>query len=273
MSTSLAERALPSTPGSFLQPQLAAGPRVTRAWILFWIISLALLTILLINNAALDTTISRSVRWAMGTQDNYDWSTYRIFPATADTPWYRTLTPPLNGRLYARTARTWLIARDLGEVQLTLVLMAVLWIFNPRTWKAALTLAIATLIPGLFSTLIRMICGRLRPMGTLPDGIRNDIANHWTLIRGFWSNTDLSFPSGHATLAFSTAAVLTYFYPRGAWLFITLACICGLSRVVMLAHFPADVVAAAIIGWTGGWFITSITDRVLSNHAFSEPRP
>jgi undecaprenyl-diphosphatase len=58
-----------------------------------------------------------------------------------------------------------------------------------------------------------------------------------------------SFPSGHATFAFLIAAALTPGMHRGAqialWSFAGLA---ALSRIVVGAHFPADVVAGALIG-------------------------
>jgi membrane-associated phospholipid phosphatase len=57
-----------------------------------------------------------------------------------------------------------------------------------------------------------------------------------------------SFPSGHATTAFATAVILSLWYPRGAGLFVGLALVAGLSRVVLGAHFPSDVLAGAVVG-------------------------
>ncbi len=57
-----------------------------------------------------------------------------------------------------------------------------------------------------------------------------------------------SFPSGHATTAFATAVILSLWYPRGAGLFVGLALVAGLSRVVLGAHFPSDVLGGAVLG-------------------------
>ncbi len=58
-----------------------------------------------------------------------------------------------------------------------------------------------------------------------------------------------SFPSGHATFAFLVAAALAPGTPRvvkvALWAFAALA---ALSRVAVGAHFPADVVAGALLG-------------------------
>jgi len=57
-----------------------------------------------------------------------------------------------------------------------------------------------------------------------------------------------SFPSGHATTAFALAALLALWYPRWAAGFLALAGLVGLSRVVLGAHFPSDVLAGAALG-------------------------
>ncbi len=57
-----------------------------------------------------------------------------------------------------------------------------------------------------------------------------------------------SFPSGHATTAFAAAVFLALWYPRAAPIFLALALLVGLSRVLVGSHFPVDVWAGALIG-------------------------
>ncbi len=57
-----------------------------------------------------------------------------------------------------------------------------------------------------------------------------------------------SFPSGHATTAFATAVLLTLWYPRWAGVWLGLAALVGLSRVLLGSHFPSDVLAGALLG-------------------------
>jgi len=57
-----------------------------------------------------------------------------------------------------------------------------------------------------------------------------------------------SFPSGHTITAFSVALSIAWFAPRLRWPLFALACLVGLARLMLGAHFPSDVVAGAVIG-------------------------
>jgi len=61
-----------------------------------------------------------------------------------------------------------------------------------------------------------------------------------------------SFPSSHTVTAVGLAVVLSAWYPRGRWLFATLAVLVGMNRLYCLAHFPSDVFAGAALGWFVG---------------------
>lgn len=61
-----------------------------------------------------------------------------------------------------------------------------------------------------------------------------------------------SFPSSHTVTAVGLAVVLAAWYPRGRWLFATLAVLVGMNRMQCLAHFPSDVFAGAALGWFVG---------------------
>ncbi|MDD3354068.1 phosphatase PAP2 family protein [Zoogloea sp.] len=69
-----------------------------------------------------------------------------------------------------------------------------------------------------------------------------------------------AFPSGHATTAFLTAAVILLAWPRQGrrWqagaLLLSLAILAALSRVAVGAHWPLDVLAGASGGWLCGAF-------------------
>lgn len=62
-----------------------------------------------------------------------------------------------------------------------------------------------------------------------------------------------SFPSGHTVTAFACATALSFFWPRGRWFLFALACVIGVSRVLVGAHYPTDVLGGAMIGAACAW--------------------
>ncbi len=109
----------------------------------------------------------------------------------------------------------------------------------------------AIAVPGLISDVIKRI-GRARPFVT---GSADPFAFSWFDFRAAYA----SFPSGHATTAFAAAVALGALWPKVRPLLWAYAVVIALSRVVITAHYPSDVVGGAMLGVLGAilvrnWF-------------------
>jgi undecaprenyl-diphosphatase len=104
-----------------------------------------------------------------------------------------------------------------------------------------LFLFIAVALSGIITDTIKPILGRARPV-ELALGL---YGFHPLSFQATWN----SMPSGHATTAFALAFVFITFFPRARTLWLALAFLFALSRVMVNAHFLADVVAGSAIGW------------------------
>lgn len=61
---------------------------------------------------------------------------------------------------------------------------------------------------------------------------------------------DYSFPSGHTSVSFAVAAMISYFYSKKgkyAWL---LASLIAFSRMFLFVHYPTDVLAGMLVGFS-----------------------
>ncbi|MFZ4725408.1 MAG: phosphatase PAP2 family protein [Paludibacter sp.] len=112
--------------------------------------------------------------------------------------------------------------------------------------KNAIYIGAAIGVDGVLTYGMKKVVGRSRPYVSYP----NDIIAYETEI----SN---SFPSGHTSLAFTTATALSLKYPK--WYIIApsyfWACSVGYSRMNLGVHYPSDVLAGALLG-AGSAYIT-----------------
>jgi membrane-associated phospholipid phosphatase len=168
----------------------------------------------------------------------------------------------------AKQAPAWLVAAfrfatDLGLagwflVPLGTALLVIALVTSPsltRTSQLVLAslsvrlgfLFLAIALPGLVVTIAKRIVGRARPVVAGEDAF---------LYKFFlWRVEYASFPSGHATTAFAAAIAFGALWPRLRPLLWTYAIVIALSRVVVTAHHPSDVVAGAIAGVVGALLV------------------
>jgi len=104
-------------------------------------------------------------------------------------------------------------------------------------------------LPGLFTTIVKRIIGRARPALVETEGALGFQPGAWI----DWLHQ--SFPSGHTTTAFATCFVLSFLAPKWHPALLILACVVGLSRIALGAHYATDVIAGAVVGTLGAYLV------------------
>ena len=137
-----------------------------------------------------------------------------------------------------------------GTFYVTLLAIALAWRAGTSLFRAIVLLCSSAAIAGLFYSILKWTFGRPRPIS---NAIFNSNPRQLHFFDGGWyglfrSSPDLSFPSGHACLAFATATALSMCIPRWAAAFYTVAAMVGMERVLEGAHYVSDVVAGAGFG-------------------------
>lgn len=107
-------------------------------------------------------------------------------------------------------------------------------------WRFALDFSVVTLVQAGAASLLKDVFNRLRP-----DDV--EAAGHF--LGPQWHGPGSSFPSGHATAAWALAALLTAYYPRWRWVFFSAATAVCWARLHLDRHYPADLLAGALLGW------------------------
>ncbi|TCT41080.1 undecaprenyl-diphosphatase [Martelella mediterranea] len=112
--------------------------------------------------------------------------------------------------------------------------------------QAASFIFICVASSGLLVNLIKKSIGRARPSMLYQD------YGAFSFHPLEFSSKFASFPSGHSTTTAAFFAAAAFFFPRHRVLFFSLAVCIAMSRTIVGAHYPSDVVAGLAFGawWT-----------------------
>jgi undecaprenyl-diphosphatase len=102
-------------------------------------------------------------------------------------------------------------------------------------------------LPSLFVTIVKRLIGRARPLRV--EGFDVYFAPF------SWRADFASLPSGHATTAFAAAFALGALFPRARAVLWIYAVLIAMSRVILTAHYPSDVIAGAVVGACGALLV------------------
>jgi undecaprenyl-diphosphatase len=130
---------------------------------------------------------------------------------------------------------------------------------------------LAVACPMLVGNAIKTVIGRARPFVSEEAA---PFVNAWISFQ----DTYRSFPSGHTISAFSAAFAIAALWPRARPFAFVYAAIIALSRVIVTAHHPSDVLAGAILGTAGAllvrnWFAARRLVFVIGDDEILRPRP
>jgi undecaprenyl-diphosphatase len=131
-------------------------------------------------------------------------------------------------------------------------------------------LFLAIALPGLFATIVKQMIGRARPFVAGSDV--------WAYEPFNWHARYASLPSGHATTAFAALVAVGAIFPQARALMWIYAVLIALSRVVVTAHHPSDVIAGAIVGTAGAllvrnWFAVRRLGFAVAANGAVRPMP
>jgi membrane-associated phospholipid phosphatase len=146
------------------------------------------------------------------------------------------------------------ILKTPGTFPFTAAVILLVLFVHPLQWRAAGFVLLATVISGV-NGLIKWLVGRTRPfkLGLPPRLAPFELSPLRGGLGGLFVSKNLCFPSGHAALAFATAAALAMLWShrRWRWGFYAVAAIVAAERVLENAHWLSDTVAGAALGVGG----------------------
>lgn len=160
-----------------------------------------------------------------------------------------------------------------------LVIAAVIWRLVPDAIRFLPRIALCAFWPALLVNGLKLQFGRWRPIRFFDEfsvsHFPTDQAETWL----GWMPYDKfnavyatqSFPSAHTATVWGLAIGMMWTFPKGKWLFVALACLASVQRVISFAHWPSDVLVGAAIAfcfagaltqnWGAGRWLTKLEQR------------
>jgi undecaprenyl-diphosphatase len=138
-----------------------------------------------------------------------------------------------------------ILGAHLGDGLLWLVIAVIaFWLGNEATRHLVLLAAVAVIVAGGLTTVLKFLMRRGRPRE----------------MTGFYSTRydRYSFPSGHATRVACLAMVFSHRFPCWAVVFYALALFVALCRVALGIHYVSDVLVGLAVGFLASSVIVSI---------------
>jgi membrane-associated phospholipid phosphatase len=141
-----------------------------------------------------------------------------------------------------------------GHFTMTLAIGSVLAVAHPGKWRSGLFAVASGVLAGLCYSLAKWSVGRTRPFKGVGAFDIDPFTGGWNALVNGRHNE--AFPSGHTCLAFAVAFALARLLPRWRWAFFVVAGMVGMSRVLVGAHYPSDVVAGAGLGVLAAYVVS-----------------
>ena len=142
-------------------------------------------------------------------------------------------------------------------IALCFILVAATGSRPSKPWlKVLLYICVSATIAMVIGDGVKYLFGRYRPIMLFEQDLYG-----FHFFSGTWELN--STPSGHTIRAFSILTALSLVFRRFAPLFISIAVLIGISRILVTAHYPSDVIFGAFIGiftalWTFAYFFNDL---------------
>jgi membrane-associated phospholipid phosphatase len=155
-----------------------------------------------------------------------------------------SLTPAIGGPVF------WAWMTSLGDTSVAVVLI---WLCLPKNSQALVRLSFVFVLGSILSPVIKHYFDYPRPFAILGNSV---------VVVGPTLQTH-GFVSGHTLTAFLVAALVFYSY-QTRWVFcaVLVAALVGISRIMVGAHWPADVLIGALVGWGAGILAINLANAI-----------
>ncbi|MBU0998978.1 phosphatase PAP2 family protein [Patescibacteria group bacterium] len=131
------------------------------------------------------------------------------------------------------------------------VVLAVLFLFQRFSWKEIILLCMSAGFAFVSAKILKILFHTPRPF---------DI---FSQVQSLFLETGYAFPSGHTAVATAVAFAIFFTNKKTGYLFMFLALIIGVTRIIAGVHFPVDILGGFILGGIFAYLVKYVYNIVI----------
>lgn len=145
-----------------------------------------------------------------------------------------------------------------GNAFIIFFFLTTILLWKDKKRRLIIPLWLSFLISVLASFFIKIMVQRPRPFEV---GIVSVNSFLFEFLKNNFNVWNFSFPSFQALLVFSALPILERSFKRFYYIWFIFACLVGISRVYLGAHYLSDAISGAVIGYLIGMLVLWIEDK------------
>lgn len=128
--------------------------------------------------------------------------------------------------------------------------LALLFLLRCFNWKEFILVGISGSVAWFLAKVFKIFFHTPRPFDVFPQ------------VQSLFIETGYAFPSGHTMVASAIAFALFFIHKKVGYVFMILALVIGLARVVAGVHFPIDILGGFILGGVIAYTVAYFTKNI-----------
>lgn len=119
-----------------------------------------------------------------------------------------------------------------------------------QKWKEIVLVFFSGILAWCFASVLKILIHSPRPFIVFPKVV------------SIISETNFSFPSGHATFYMALAFAIFFSHKKAGYWFMSFALLIGLARIAAGVHFPVDILGGFILGILTAYLVRYLYKKI-----------